>query len=481
MNKINWNFDNSYEDLPSIMYRKIKLNPVPDPKLLYLNEELALELGLDVSALKEHGVEVFAGNEFPPEASSIAMAYLGHQFGHLAMLGDGRAILIGEQINPKGERYDIQLKGSGRTPFSRGGDGKAVLGPMLREYLMSEAMDALGIPTSRSLAVVLTGESVVREKLLPGAILTRVAASHLRVGTFQFAAHQNKIEQLKALADYAIERHYPQVKESKNPYLELFKEVIKSQASLIAKWQSVGFIHGVMNTDNMTISGETIDYGPCAFMDSYKLTTVFSSIDRYGRYAYGNQPKIAMWNLGRFGETLIPLVDESEDEALNLLNGELNKFEELFSEYYYSEMSKKLGISDFRREDEDLINELLKFMEANELDYTNTLLDLTFGNLDDEVYKDESFITWIDKWKRRLTDSGMNGEDIKEFMKSNNPALIPRNFWVDRAIKFAENDGDFGAFDELMVALKEPFTHAGYQEKYRYFPDMKGFKTYCGT
>lgn len=480
MNKINWNFDNSYEGLPSIMYRKVNLNPVPNPSLIYLNEELAVELGLDAASLKEKGLEIFSGNEFPKGASQISMAYLGHQFGHLAMLGDGRAVLVGEQITPEGKRFDIQLKGSGRTPFSRGGDGKAVLGPMLREYLISEAMHALNIPSSRSLAVALTGEKVIRDAILPGAILTRVASSHLRVGTFQFAAHQKDISKLKALADYAITRHYPNIESTENPYLEFYKAVMEKQAELIALWQSVGFIHGVMNTDNMTISGETIDYGPCAFMDKYDLATVFSSIDRYGRYAYGNQPQIAAWNLGRLGEALIPVISDNEEDSINLLNIEIRKFMDLFADKYYKIMLEKLGITDSKPEDRDLVDELLKFMDENRVDYTNLFLDLTFGSFEDEVYGSEEFIKWKTSWETRLKETGKSESEIREYMKSKSPAIIPRNFWVDRAIKFAE-EGDFSQFDELLEALKEPFAHTEYQEKFKFVPDMENFKTYCGT
>ncbi len=481
MKEINWNFENTYEKLPSNFYRKIKLNPVKDPKLIYLNEKLAVELGLDVNSLKEYGTEVFSGNVFPSGASFIAMAYLGHQFGSLAMLGDGRAILIGEQISPEGNRCDIQLKGSGRTPFSRGGDGRAVLGPMLREYLISEAMHALNIPSSRSLAVVTTGENVVREALLPGAILTRVASSHIRVGSFQYAAHLQDAEKLKIFADYTINRHFPELEALENPYLELFKKVIQVQAELIAKWQAIGFIHGVMNTDNMTISGESIDYGPCAFMDKYDLESVFSSIDRYGRYAYGNQPKIAMWNLGRLGETLIPLVSDTEEKALKLLNMELMKFEDIYKKYYYGELAQKLGIEDFKDVDFELIEEFLEILGENKPDYTNIFLDLTFGNYEGEMYNSERFLMWKKVWKTRLDADGRSKTEIKNYMKSKNPAIIPRNFWVDRALKFAEKDGDFTEFDELLIALSEPFAHADYQEKYKYVPDMDNFKTYCGT
>ena len=311
-----WNFDNSYARLPKSFFSGTNPTPVRSPKLITLNHQLAASLGLNAEALQsEDGVAVLAGNRIPEGASPLAQAYAGHQFGHFNMLGDGRAVLLGEQITPQGKRVDIQLKGPGRTPYSRGGDGRAALGPMLREYIISEAMHALGIPTTRSLAVVTTGEAVIRETELPGAILTRVAASHLRVGTFQYVAKWGTVEELRILADYTLKRHFPDVEADGNPYLSLLQEVIKRQAELIAKWQLVGFIHGVMNTDNMAISGETIDYGPCAFMDVYDPATVFSSIDRQGRYAYGNQPSIAGWNLARFAETLLPLLDDNQERG----------------------------------------------------------------------------------------------------------------------------------------------------------------------
>lgn len=482
MKKIAWNFDNSYETLPSIYYRKVHLNPVPNPELVILNTELANSLDLDPQSLKEiEGLLAFAGNEFPEEASSISMAYLGHQFGHLTMLGDGRATLIGEHLNKKGERFDIQLKGSGRTPFSRGGDGRATIGPMLREYLISEAMHNLRIPTTRSLAVVKTGEKVIREKILEGAILTRVAKSHLRVGTFQYGNYKQNLEDFETLANYAISRHYPEVENSENKYLELYKKVIDAQARLIAKWQSIGFVHGVMNTDNMTISGETIDYGPCAFIDKYDPAAVYSSIDRYGRYAYGNQPQIGFWNLARFGESLIPLVFEDEKQALNLINEALSNYSDLFQKYYYEEMSKKLGIENFDHKDSTLVDELLNFLKENEMDYTNFFLDLTFGDLEEEIYKTSAFLDWKSKWEDRLKTENKSIEELRDYMKSQNPALIPRNYWVERALQLVENEDDFTDLNNLLKALKEPFAHEEYQKFYRVVPENMKYTTYCGT
>jgi uncharacterized protein YdiU (UPF0061 family) len=338
-----WNFDNSYARLPKLFFTSLNPTPVRSPKLIFLNKPLAASLGLNAKSLKsEDGAAVLAGIQIPEGASPLAQAYAGHQFGHFTKLGDGRAILLGEQITPQGERFDIQLKGSGRTPYSRGGDGRAALGPMLREYIISEAMYALGIPTTRSLAVVTTGESIFRETELPGAILTRVASSHLRVGTFQYVANWGTVEELRTLADYTISRHYPEIEADENRYLSLLQEVIKRQAALISKWQLVGFIHGVMNTDNMTISGETIDYGPCAFMDTYDPATVFSSIDIQGRYSYGNQPYIGGWNLARFAETLLPLLHEDEKQAVNLAQDAISNYSELYRRNWLAGMRAKL-------------------------------------------------------------------------------------------------------------------------------------------
>ena len=372
-NEFGWNFDNSYARLPKTFFTLQNPTPVSSPKLVIFNESLATSLGLNGSALqREDGIGILAGNIIPQGATPLAQAYAGHQFGHFNMLGDGRAVLLGEQINPQGERVDIQLKGSGRTPYSRGGDGRAALGPMLREYIISEAMHALGIPTSRSLAVVSTGESVIRETNLPGAILTRVAASHIRVGTFQYAATWGKDGELQALADYTIKRHFPDIEEDENRYLSLLQEVIKRQAELIAKWQLVGFIHGVMNTDNMAISGESIDFGPCAFMDTYDPETVFSSIDREGRYAYGNQPYMAGWNLARFAESLLPLLHENQEQAIEIAEDAISNFAELYQSNWLAGMRAKLGIFNEETEDQPLIEDLLNMMQQYRADYTNT-------------------------------------------------------------------------------------------------------------
>ncbi|OGO77472.1 MAG: hypothetical protein A2Y23_14295, partial [Clostridiales bacterium GWB2_37_7] len=373
-----WKLDNSYARLPKALFTTLNPTPVRSPKLIVLNNPLAASIGLNVQALQsDDGIEVLAGNQIPAGALPLAQAYAGHQFGHFTMLGDGRALLLGEQLTPKGERVDIQFKGSGRTPYSRGGDGRAALGPMLREYIISEAMHGLGIPTTRSLGVVASGEPVIRESIQPGAILTRVAASHLRVGTFQYVSKWGTIEELRALADYTVQRHFPAVEADEHRYISLLREVIKGQAALIAKWQLVGFIHGVMNTDNMTISGETIDYGPCAFMDAYDPATVFSSIDTRGRYAYGNQPHIAAWNLARFAETLLPLLHNEQDEAVIIAEDAIADFTDLYHENWLAGMSAKLGIFKAEQEDESLFEGLLSMMRRYGADYTNTFRALT--------------------------------------------------------------------------------------------------------
>ncbi len=482
--KIGWNLDNSYTKLPSKFYTRTNPTPVSSPKLVILNHSLASSLGLDVEALHSHGgIEILAGNQAPEGAFPIAQAYAGHQFGHFTMLGDGRAVLIGEQITPHGERFDIQLKGSGRTPYSRGGDGRAVLGPMLREYIISEAMDALGIPTTRSLAVVTTGESVIREAVLPGAVLTRVAASHIRVGTFEYIAEWGTIEELKELADYTIKRHYPEIETNKDRYISLFKEVIKRQASLIAKWQLVGFIHGVMNTDNMTISGETIDYGPCAFMDAYNPATVFSSIDVYGRYAYGNQPDIAAWNLARLAEALLPLLHSDQEVAIKLAQDAVSDFYELYHCNWLSGMRAKLGIYDEDSEDESLIENLLNIMQKYNSDYTNTFRALTLDKLSDMVlFETVEFAQWHEMWQKRL-DRQKKGISPYELMLRSNPAVIPRNHRVEEALEAAMKQGNYRVMERLLNILSNPFAYSPEQNEYSALPEpsAKPYQTFCGT
>lgn len=481
---IGWNFDNSYARLPNFFYTKMNFNPVSSPKLIILNEEVAKSLGLNSHELKtEEGIQIFAGNESPIHAEPLAQAYAGHQFGHFTMLGDGRAILLGEQLTPQHERFDIQLKGSGRTPYSRGGDGRAALGPMLREYIISEAMHGLRIPTTRSLAVVTTGEMIHRETELTGAILTRVASSHLRVGTFQYAAQWGTEEELQALADYTIKRHYPTIEGAQNQYLQLLREVIQQQASLVAKWQLVGFIHGVMNTDNMTISGETIDYGPCAFMDTYDPETVFSSIDTYGRYAYNNQPQMAGWNLARFAETLLPLIHDNEEDALELAQTAIQQFPQLYYSEWLHGMRAKLGIFNEEIEDAPLVEELLHLMQKQKADYTNAFLEVTFKQLEDiTLLKGEDFKQWYDKWQERLSRQPQTKAESVELMKSNNPAVIPRNHRVEEALDAAQR-GDLSVMERLLAVLANPFEHSEEQAQYAAPPADQScrYQTFCGT
>lgn len=478
-----WNFDNSYTGLPSLYYTKLSPDPVPSPYLVILNGTLAQSLGLDPNVLQTNA-EVFSGNCVPEGASPLAQAYAGHQFGYFTKLGDGRAILLGEQITPKGERFDLQLKGSGRTPFSRGGDGRAALGPMLREYIISEAMHGLGIPTTRSLAVVSTGESIIRETVLPGAILTRVASSHLRVGTFEYAAKWGTVEELRALADYAIHRHYPEIETEPNRYLSFLKEVIKRQAKLISKWQLVGFIHGVMNTDNMTISGETIDYGPCAFMDTYDPATVFSSIDREGRYAYGNQPYIGGWNLARFAETLLPLLDENQEQAVAMAQAAIESYSEQFRQNLLGGMRSKLGLFEAENEDESLIEELLKIMKDNQADFTNTFRALTerqLGNIN--LFGKPEFEEWNARWQARLARQTQSKEAAQELMRNSNPVVIPRNHRVEEALAAAENDGDLAVMEKLLNVLAKPYENSPDKTEYCLLPTPSNlpYRTFCGT
>jgi len=480
-----WNFDNSYARLPEFFFTSLNPTPVRSPELIILNHSLASFLGLNVQALEnKDSVAVLAGNQMPKGALPLAQAYAGHQFGHFAVLGDGRALLLGEQMTPQGERYDIQLKGSGRTPYSRRGDGRAALGPMLREYIISEAMYALGIPTTRSLAVVTTGESVIRETMKPGAILTRVASSHLRVGTFEYVAKYGTVEELRTLADYTLERHFPYIKELETRYLSLLKEVIKRQAELIAKWQLVGFVHGVMNTDNMALSGESIDYGPCAFMDVYDPTTVFSSIDLQGRYAYGNQPLIAGWNLARFAETLLPLLHEDQDKAIELAQDAVSDFTEIFHHNRLAGMRAKLGIFNEETQDESLIENLLSMMQKYRADYTNTFRTLTFDTQDDTIlFGSAEFAKWHEQWQSRLERQQETKAASHQLMRNSNPALIPRNHRVEAALEAAEKQGDYSVMKRLVNVLSIPYAHSPEQAEYSTLPELSPhpYRTFCGT
>ena len=477
--------ENTYGTLPPFFFATAKPEHVPNPELVLFNEGLAEEFGIDKEIfLANKGVDILAGNQIPLSATPLAMSYGGHQFGHFTKLGDGRAILLGEYITPLGERVDIQLKGSGRTTYSRGGDGKATLSAMLREYVMSEAMYGLGIPTTRSLAVVKTGEQIMRQKAETGAILTRTAASHLRVGTFAYTAKQGTINDLKTLADYTINRHYPQIKDAENPYISLLEIVIDRQASLVSKWNLVGFIHGVMNTDNVTISGETIDYGPCAFMDDYGVSTVFSSIDRDGRYSYGNQPAITQWNMARFAEALLPLIDENMDHAITICENAIRKFPDIYHGYWITGMCHKLGISDPIEGDEQLVNRLLAMMEQHKADFTNTFKALTMETLEGiTLFETKEFEQWNVDWKKRLTLQKSSKEEVKSLMKQTNPAIIPRNHIMEKALKDADIYGNMQPIYDFLEALKEPYAYTTKQNEYSHLnekPDTD-YRTYCGT
>ncbi|GAB1766864.1 protein adenylyltransferase SelO [Priestia megaterium] len=478
-----WNLRNSYAELPNIFFTPLDPNPVSSPKIVKFNDSLAASLGLQKEQLQsQEGVSILAGNSVPKGAFPLAQAYAGHQFGHFNMLGDGRAMLIGEQVTPSGERVDLQLKGSGRTPYSRGGDGRAALGPMLREYMISEAMQALGIPTTRSLAVVTTGESIVREKELPGAILTRVASSHLRFGTFQFAAKWGTVENLQALADYALERHFSHIEKNEKKYLSLLQEVIKRHATLVAKWQLIGFIHGVMNTDNMTISGETIDYGPCAFMDTHDPETVFSSIDVQGRYAYQNQPGITGWNLARFAEALLPLLDQDIEKAVEIAQNAMTEFPKFYRENWLAGMQAKLGLFNEEKEDEALFQELLTMMKTYKADYTNTFRALTFNKLGkSDLFESEEFAQWQELWQKRLGRQKQSKAESEELMKHNNPAVIPRNHRVEAALDAAQK-GDYSVMEDLLEVLSSPYESPDQSEYCTpSAPSNQPYQTYCGT
>jgi uncharacterized protein YdiU (UPF0061 family) len=482
-----WRFDNSYTRLSEALYSRVGPVPVAKPGLAVFNQSLARDLGLDVGALQEEGAEIFAGNRVPAGAEPIAQAYAGHQFGHFTSLGDGRAILLGEQVTPRGGRFDIQLKGSGQTPYSRRGDGRAALGPMLREYIISEAMHAFGIPTTRSLAVATTGEQIVREEMLPGAVLTRVAASHIRVGTFEYANAIGDRAALEALTRHTLQRHYPELSEADNPALALFEGVLERQAKLIAQWVCVGFVHGVMNTDNMALSGETIDYGPCAFMDTYNPGTVFSSIDRGGRYAYGNQPNVAHWNLARLAEALLPLIDEDKDKAVAAAEGALDKFPERFRAHYTAGLRAKLGLLGEEEGDYDLAREFLDWMKTAEADFTSSFAALTKATESGKLTGPLSFGSallreWHDKWTARLERQQKGRSEILAVMRHANPLVIPRNYRVEEALRSAVS-GDFSVLHRLLDALRNPLEETPENEPYRDAPPPGGqpYRTFCGT
>jgi uncharacterized protein YdiU (UPF0061 family) len=475
-----WAFENSYARLPERFYARLAPTPVAAPKLVKLNHALARQLGLDPDALASpEGVEVLAGNRMATGSEPIAQAYAGHQFGNFVpQLGDGRAVLLGEVVDKSGVRRDIQLKGSGRTPFSRGGDGRAALGPVLREYIISEAMQAFGIPTTRSLAAVMTGDPVYRETALPGAVLTRVAESHIRVGTFQFFAARGDIDAIRLLADHVIKRHYPDVKD----YRGLYERVIQRQASLVAQWLCVGFIHGVMNTDNCTISGETIDYGPCAFMDRFHPETVFSSIDQHGRYAYGRQPQIAGWNMARFGETLMPLFADDQDEAVRLANELLATYNPAFSRALVSGLRRKLGLFTEQEGDGQLAQDLLNLMAEHAIDFTLMFRRLGTDPAEARAMFNEpaDFDGWMAKWQARTSAEPPDDATRRAAMQAANPLYIPRNHLVEEALAAASEDANFAPFEQLLEVITKPFDERQQFARYAVPPegDTSGYRTY---
>ena len=480
-----WRLEHSYAQLPAGFFTPVSPTPVSAPRLVLLNRPLAEELGLDPAELaKPENAAWFAGNALPPGASPIAQAYSGHQYGNFVRLGDGRAILLGEQITPRGERFDIQLKGSGPTPYSRRGDGRAALGPMLREYIISEAMHALGIPTTRSLAVVATGEPVFRETTLHGAILTRIAASHLRVGTVEWAAATGEIENLRALVDYTLQRHYPALTNVEQPYVALLKAVMERQAALMARWQHVGFVHGVMNTDNMALSGETIDYGPCAFMDAYHPATVFSSIDYHGRYAYANQPKIAHWNISRLASAMLPLLHTDEEEAVAVANSVLQTFPEIFRAHWLVGQRAKLGLFNEEPGDADLAESLLAVMQQQGADFTNTFRDLSGPVMTNiELAAHREFRAWHSRWQERLRRQQQNHDEARALMRQHNPAFIPRNHKVEEALAAVTLRGDLSKLENLLHVIAHPFA---YDRQLPDFstppaPNAPAYQTFCGT
>jgi serine/tyrosine/threonine adenylyltransferase len=474
--------ESTYAKLPGVFFSKLSPTPVRQPELIIFNESLADEIGLHLSELSEvERTELLSGNLVPEGTEPFAQAYAGHQFGNFTMLGDGRALVLGEHLTPSGQRLDLQFKGSGRTPYSRGGDGRAALGPMLREYILSEAMHTLGIPTTRSLAVATTGERVMRENELPGAILTRIASSHIRVGTFEFASlHEDKAI-TQALLDYLINRHFPSIKNKENQALALLEATVEQQANLITHWMRVGFIHGVMNTDNMALSGETIDYGPCAFMDIFAPDTVFSSIDHKGRYAYANQPFIAQWNLARLAESLLPLMHDEREDAIGMAEDTLNAFESVYKAKWLTMMASKLGLVQAEECDEKLISDLLDWMHQNGTDFTNTFRDLSSKQLPDEkAYSTESFQSWYARWQKRLGKEDLDSS--LALRKSVNPALIPRNHKVEEALHAGE-EGNLEPFHKLLQALENPYEDGDHLTPYQAppKPDEKVHQTFCGT
>ena len=497
-----WHLEHTYAELPKLFYSDAAPAAVREPRMAAFNRPLATLLGLEPESLEgSEGAAILAGNAVPEGGRPIAQAYAGHQFGSFTVLGDGRAILLGEQITPSGDRVDIQLKGAGRTRYSRGGDGRAALGPMLREYIISEAMHALGIPTTRSLAVVKTGEPVYRDTLLDGAVLTRVAASHIRVGTMQWAAAHDgqagamrapgRNDAVRALADYTRARHYPELADSPEPdmlhisHMAMFDAILARQASLIARWQLVGFIHGVMNTDNCALSGETIDYGPCAFMDTYDPATVFSSIDHAGRYAYGNQPAIAQWNLARLAEAMLPLFDEDMDRAVERATESLNRFPGLFEQHWLAGMRAKLGLFTEEASDKALVDDLLAWMQRRSADFTNTFRALTSGRLAvDATTADPEVEAWHRRLEARRGRQPQSPAEAQDLMRRHNPAFIPRNHNVEEALEAAVSADDYSVMERLLDVLATPYDHGRDLPMASVFctpSTSSSYRTFCGT
>ena len=481
---MNFNFDTSYTTLPSLFFHKTTPSHAPDAKIIAANNELASAIGIDLDASNQQQLaDLFSGNKLPRNTTPFSQAYAGHQYGHFTMLGDGRALVWGEHITPKGKRVDIQFKGSGPTPYSRQGDGKAALGPMLREYLVSEAMHHLGVPTTRSLAVASTGETIQRQSRQTGAVLTRVASSHIRIGTFEFASIQIDKSALPKLLNYTIQRHYPELAQSDNKALALLGKVIDKQCHLIIEWMRVGFIHGVMNTDNMTISGETIDYGPCAFMDNYNPNTVYSAIDQMGRYAFQNQPKVALWNLARFAESLLPLIHSKESEAITLASNKIEYAAATMDRLWIEMMRRKLGLTSAHNNDHKLISQLLDWMHHNDADYTNTFMLLSRDEKPCKgIYDEKGFNDWYQNWQKRLKCDSSRAVESRTLMQKNNPVLIPRNHTVEKVLNIAET-GDIKPFQHLHQTLRKPYTQMDSIKPFQKPPraNERIRHTFCGT
>ena len=481
-----WNFDNTYSLLPKILFSNTAPIPVKQPNLIIFNDNLSNDLGLNFRKYsKQQLSDLFSGNYLPTGSKTIAQAYAGHQFGYFSILGDGRATMLGEHISPNNKRFDIQYKGSGRTPYSRNGDGRATLISMLREYIFSEAMHSLDIPTTRSLAVVSTGEIVNREEPNMGGILTRVASSHIRVGTFEYLKANKDILAIKELINYCLKRHYPNCSIDINPAVTLLKCVMEAQISLIINWMRVGYIMGVANSDNVTISGETIDYGPCAFMNSYNPLTVYSSIDHQGRYSFGNQPLILHWNLSRFAETLIPLLDKDEEKSLKIGRKIINSFSEKYKKRYVSMMKKKFGFFNSNINDEIFIKKFLNWMGDNNADYTNTFANLLDSNFyKSDIYKNESFVGLKKEWESRILKNNIPLNLSKKLMISNNPFVIPRSNKVEEALTNISKNNNYDKFYQLLGVLKNPYIRNNDNNEYRLPPKIifeNNYKTYCGT